>query len=183
MSTQINPYAPPKAAVEDVSADFEAEAIRRAHISHEASIKGIGTLYYLAALIVALGTGAAVFSALMNKPSFVAMVVVLALFGLLAGGFFAMGRGLRRLRPWVRVPTTVLAAVGLLGFPLGTLINGYILWLIHSKKGQLILSPEYAAIVEATPHVKYRTSLLAWIALGLVLAVIVVAIVVTRFPR
>ena len=183
MSTQINPYAPPKAAVEDVSASSEAEAIRRAHISHEASIKGIGTLYYLAALIVVLGTLAAIFSALRNRPSFVAMVAVLALFGLLTAASFAMGRGLRRLRPWVRVPTIVLAGLGLLGFPLGTLINGYILWLVLSKKGQLILSPEYAAIVEATPQVKYRTSLIAWIVVGLIAVVILIAILIRMFSR
>jgi hypothetical protein len=158
--------------VEDVGQNSEAEAIRLAHISHETSIKGIGTLYYLAALIAILGTAAAVYSASRNKPTFVAMAAVLVLFGLLAAGFFAMGRGLRRLRPWVRVPTIVLAGLGMLGFPLGTLINGYIFWLVLSKKGQLILSPEYAAIVEATPDVKYRTPLHVWIILGLIVLVL-----------
>ena len=68
--------------------------------------------------------------------------------------------------------------LGLAGFPLGTLLNSYILWLIHSKKGKLILSPEYAAIVEATPDVKYRTTLLVWIILGL----IVVALLAVFIP-
>jgi hypothetical protein len=62
--------------------------------------------------------------------------------------------------------------LGLAGFPLGTLLNMYILWLIHSEKGKLIFSPDYAAIVEATPDVKYRTTLLVWIILGLIVLVL-----------
>ncbi len=65
---------------------------------------------------------------------------------LLGAVFFLLGRGLRRLRRGVRGPTIALAGLGLLGFPLGTLINGYILWLMLSKKGQLVFSPEYAAV-------------------------------------
>ena len=57
---------------------------------------------------------------------------------------------------------------------IGTLINGYIIWLILSKKGRLILSPEYAAIVEATSHIKYRTSIVVWILLGLIVLLVVV---------
>ena len=174
MSTLINPYAAPKAAVEDVSANPEADAIRREHISHEASIRSIGTLYYLGAFFMIAGMLGAFF--LDSRPqqhfSTGPVVVLLGFFGLLAAGFFLLGRGLRALRPWVRIPTSILAVLGLAGFPLGTLLNMYILWLIHSKKGKLILSPEYAAIVEATPDVKYRTTLLVWIILGLIVLVL-----------
>jgi hypothetical protein len=105
------------------------------------------------------------------------------MFGALATGFFFMGRALRTLRPGVRIPTVILAGLGLLGFPLGTLINGYILWLVLSKKGQFIFSPEYPAIVKATPHVKYRTSLLAWIALGAAVILVLVGIWVAVHHR
>ena len=44
--TAANPYAAPAAKVDDVSRNPEAEAIRKAHISHEASIKAVGALYY-----------------------------------------------------------------------------------------------------------------------------------------
>jgi hypothetical protein len=57
------------------------------------------------------------------------------------------------------------------------------LWLVLSKKGQLILSPEYAAVVAATPQVKYRTSLLAWIAVGLIAVLILIAILIGMFSR
>ena len=44
----------------------------------------------------------------------------------------------------------VLLVLGLLGFPIGTLISAYGLWLVLSAKGRVVLSPEYAAIVAAT---------------------------------
>jgi hypothetical protein len=94
---------------------------------------------------------------------------------------FAVGRGLRTLSPGVRIPASILAALGLLGFPLGTLINGYALWLIHSEKGRRILSADYAAIVEATPHVEYRTPILAWIALALLILTLVALVVATLY--
>lgn len=177
MSTEINPYAAPKAAVEDISdsTNPQAEAIRRAHINHEASIRSIGTLYYIAAFGAAAGAVGAVLQ-LWTEQRNLKGAVTLVMFGVLATGFFFMGRALRTLRPGVRIPTVILAGVGLLGFPLGTLINGYILWLVLSKKGQFIFSPEYAAIVEATPHVKYRTSLLVWIILGTIVVLVVASI-------
>ena len=55
MSTNtFNPYAAPAAPVADVGANAEAEAIRRAHISHEASVKAVGLLYYLGGVGVTL---------------------------------------------------------------------------------------------------------------------------------
>ncbi len=184
MSTQINPYAAPKAVVADVgySADPQAEAIRRAHINHEASIRSIGTLYYVAAFATAVGALGAMLQ-LWTEQRNLSGVATLVMFGLLTPGFFLMGRALRRLQPGVRTPTVILAVVGLLGVPIGTLINAYILYLVLSKKGKFILSPEYAAIVEATPQIKYRTSFLVWGILGLIAAVMVLAILIPMLSR
>jgi hypothetical protein len=184
MSTEINPYAAPKAVVADVSysADPQAEAIRRAHINHEASIRSIGTLYYVAAFVTAVGAlGATV--QLWTEQRSLRGAVTLVMFGLLTAGFFLMGRALRALQRGVRTPTIILACVGLLGFPIGTLINAYLLYLVLSKKGRFIFSPEYAEIVEATPHIKYRTSLLVWIILGLIVALMALAILVPMLSR
>ena len=177
MSTEINPYAAPKAAVEDISdsANPRAEAIRRAHINHEASIRSIGTLYYLTAFLTAVVAVGALFQ-LWTGHRDLGDVAIFAISGVLATGFFVLGRALRTLRPGARTLTAILAGLGLLGFPLGTLINGYILWLVLSKKGQFIFSPEYAAIVEATPHVKYQTSLLVWIILAAAVILVLVGI-------
>ena len=82
------------------------------------------------------------------------------------------GIGLRRLSPWARIPSGILSGFGLLGFPIGTLINGYILYLLFSKKGTTVFSEEYKRAIAQTPHIKYRTSLVVWILLGLLLLLI-----------
>ena len=110
-----------------------------------------------------------------NQPVLIAATIGLVL--LVVGGLqAACGFHLRRLRPLARIPVGIISALGLLAIPLGTLINGYILYLLFSKKGRFILSPEYQAIVAATPEIKYRTSIVIWILLGLVLVFIVGAI-------
>ena len=43
------------------------------------------------------------------------------------------------------------------GFPIGTLINGYVLYLLLSQKGRTIFTDAYRRVVTETPHVKYRT--------------------------
>ena len=96
--------------------------------------------------------------------------------------FIVVGRGIRKLRPWARTTGIVLAAIGLLGFPLGTLLNGYILYLLLAKKGKRIFEDDYKDIIEATPHVKYRTSIVVWIFLGLLVLAIagIIAAVAVR---
>ena len=91
---------------------------------------------------------------------------------LLGAGMIFMGRGFRKLKAWIKIPGSIFAALGLLGFPLGTLINGYILYLIHSKKGQMVLSEEYRDAIAATPHIKYKTPIYLVILLALVILVI-----------
>src|SRR4030095_8127226 len=88
-----------------------------------------------------------------------------------------VGTGLRRLRRWARIPTGILSGIGLLGFPIGTIINGYILYLIFSQKGKVVFSDEYRAVIEQTPHIKYRTSIVVWIVLGLLLLLIAAGII------
>ena len=185
MSTPYDPYQPPTANVDDVSdsANPQAESIRKEHINHEASIKAVGTLYYLSALSLAVAGLVTVFSTTAIVRSGASEPVIGAVLVALAAGLFMLGRGLRALRPWVRIPAVLLSILGLLGFPIGTLINGYIIWLILSKKGRFVLSRDYAAIVAATPLVKYRTSIIVWILLGLIVLLVVAAIVVPRFTR
>jgi hypothetical protein len=185
MSTPLNPYQAPTARVDDVSDSVnpQAESIRREHINHEASIKAVGTLYYLSTLVLAVGGLAIFFLPGAFAGARMADAVPAAIMVVLAVALLLVGRGLRKLQPWVRIPTVLLSILGLLGFPIGTLINGYIIWLILSKKGRLVLSPEYAAIVEATPQVKYRTSIVVWILLGLLVLLVVAAFAVSLFGR
>jgi hypothetical protein len=103
--------------------------------------------------------------------------------GMLAvgAGLAWVAYGIRALKNWARITGIVLAALGLLNFPVGTLINAYILYLFVSKKGRMIFSPEYQDIIAATPEVKYRTSILVWIFLGILVLLFAAAILVPMF--
>jgi len=173
MTEAVNPYAAPRARVEEVAANPEAEATRRAHIGHEASIRAVGLLYYLGGVGVLLAGIAALALPSRDRPG--GVVFMLALLALAVAQFFG-GWGVRKFRPWARILGCVISAIGLLGFPVGTVINVYILYLFLSKKGRTIFSPEYQDVIAATPHIKYRTSIVVWIFLALVLALILFAV-------
>jgi hypothetical protein len=149
-----------------------AEEMRKKYLSHEASVKSIGILYYLggaALVLVALASVVTVVAG-KGKPETMAIAIVL---GILAAAQIWVGSGLRRLRSWARIPTAILSGIGLLGFPLGTIINGYILYLVLSQKGATVFSSDYQAVMQQTPHIKYRTSPVVWIVLAVVLLLII----------
>jgi hypothetical protein len=170
MSAAVNPYSPPRARVDDVAqADSEAEEIRQEHIKHEAAIRSVGILYYLSGGLMVLLGGSMLFSSFATitlGALGAGLSIVYAGVGVL---MLFVARGVRTLQNWARITTIVLAAIGLLGFPVGTLINGYILYLMLAKKGKRIFEDDYKDIIEATPHIKYRTSIIVWIMVGLLL--------------
>ena len=147
------------------------EDIRTEHIKHEASVTSIGILYYL-------GGAAMTVMGIVGMFAGGAEAILTSGFLLVLGiGQFWVGTGLRRLKTWARVPTGILSGLGLLAFPIGTLINGYVLYLIFGQKGKMVFSDEYRAVIEQTPHIKYRTSILVWIVLGLLLLLIAFGII------
>lgn len=182
-----NPYAAPLTdSRTDQRPDTPEEAIRREHLSHEASIRAMGLLFLLGAVLLTLYVVAGGF---MGVLALIAIAqgqanADLVGIGILVGIFVLVilitilqwwvGLGLRRLDHRVRTPAIALSALGLLGFPVGTLINGYFLYLLLSKKGKYILTPQYQAIRAATPHIRYRTSIVVWIFLILLIVVLAV---------
>ena len=180
MSAAANPYAPPAARVDDnVAADSAAEALRREHIAHEASVRAVGFLYYLGGVLLAIVALASLF---VTQKEFGSAAVALML-AAMAAAQLAAGWGVRGLRKWGQVVGCVLSALGLLAFPVGTLINLYVLYLLLSKKGRTIFSPEYREVVAATPHVKYKTSILVWIFLALLVALVAAAFLVPMLAK
>jgi hypothetical protein len=151
--------------------DNSADTIRKDHIKHEASIKSVGIFYFLGAGLMAL---AGLAPALSGRGEDILFALVFFAF---AVGLVAAGVGIRRLKPWARIVSGVLSGIGLLGFPLGTLINGYILYLLFSRKGSTVFSEEYQGIIAATPHIKYKTSIVVWILVGLLLLLGLLAII------
>ncbi|QDU57426.1 hypothetical protein [Aeoliella mucimassa] len=164
----------------------DAERIRQEHISHEASIKSMGFLFILGGGLGVIYTAFMMFGLVVmfamgpdqNVPGSVLLVIpLLILFlGGLSGFQLWTGLGLRKLNPKVQLPATVLAAFGLPALPIGTLISIYFLWLLQSQKGKYIFSPEYQEIVRLTPHIKYRTSIIVWIFVGLLVIVLAMGV-------
>ena len=98
-----------------------------------------------------------------------------ALLGALGALELWLWSGLRKLRRNVRVPAMILAGFGLLGFPVGTIISAYILYLLGSQKGVQVFSDEYAQVIAATPHIKYKLSIVTKV--FLVILVVLLAVV------
>jgi len=172
-----NPFQAPENPLDpDALHNTSAEAIRHKHLSHEASVKSVGALYLLGGLVAILASLALAYYSLATAPrdeavNFVVAVVVFV-FGLLQCG---LAMGLNRLRSWARIPAVIISAIGLIGFPIGTLVNGYILYLLCSTKGAMVFSVEYQEIMAQTPHIKYRTSIVVWIFVALLVALLLLS--------
>lgn len=204
-----NPYEPTGSAYGSGSLDSnvelsQAEIIRKSHLSHEANLQSFGCLYTLGGILGIIGslfyvaTGVFIIAgglpaqpANQNAPvpntNPAAAGLVVALLGLV---FLAIsivqllgGRAMQTLNPRGKVLAIIISAIGLLGFPCGTLISAYLLYLLLSAKGEMVFSDRYKEIIQATPHIKYKTSIIVWIFLFLLIAVIlmvIIAAVVTR---
>ncbi len=170
-----NPYAPPTAAVADapLALSPDVEQLRRDHVRHERALRSIGSLYWLSTIGMALVTFFTIsFGSLDHRPTGGTTLVALALYGGLTVGLGAVAYGLSTMRAWVRIPAIVLSALGMLAIPIGTLINGYALYLLLSKKGATVLSADYAEVIRATPHVRFRRTTGDWIALAILVLIV-----------
>jgi hypothetical protein len=190
-SESLNPYAAPISGVGYPSGTTsDAERIRKDHIRHEASIKSIGTLYLLGAFIL-IAVACFLYVAMIGTSIADRSSVALSAFLLGAGLatiYLGLGLlqgmtafGLFKLKPWARIVAIVLNVIGLIGFPIGTLISAYFLYLLLSRKGVYIFSEEYQAIVAQTPHVKYKTSKIVWFFLIILILLISVAVMAAIF--
>lgn len=172
-----NPYATPKEFAINPTTTEGAELIRQTNLQHEASVKSVGSLYLLGAAICLVPGIGMVAAGFMDRTREMLETILLGVFYLaLAVLYGVIGKAIRNLRPWSRIAAIVLSAIGLIGFPLGTIISGYILYLMVCAKGQLVFTPEYKSVIEQTPHMKYKTSKLVIILLLVLVAVFLLVI-------
>jgi hypothetical protein len=197
----FNPYAAPEAEIGGPamaltgSSLAEAEAIRRAHLNHEVTVKGFGALSVLggifmliaAPFLLAMGLGAIPLgeSAEPGAGRYFLAGLGVMLFALGLLNIF-VGIGMRRLQPWARWTETVLVSINLLASlfqinPVALLISGYILYLMVSAKGEMIFSRRYKEVIALTPHIKYKMSrwvkTMLWVLLAFFVVLIGLAIV------
>ena len=65
---------------------------------------------------------------------------VMVLLGLLSVPALVGGWGLLKRRPWARLMVLIVSFLSLPGFPVGTLIGGYSIWVLMSDESRQILS-------------------------------------------
>jgi hypothetical protein len=170
-----NPYEAPAARLE-IHASSAMEEIRRAHIRREVSLRSVGVLYWIGALLFGLGAGTMAVgmvatSGRQDVDGFVYAIV--GMYAALAAVFAVVGWGFRMLAPWVRWVGGILSVLGLLAFPLGTLFNGYVLFLLFSPKGARVFADDYGDIRTATPNVRFERGLGEKFVMGGILATLV----------
>lgn len=184
MTTPYNPYAPPAAPppIPGFAGGVDEVAIRREHLGTESGLLSFGILYLISGVLSILFALVGIFFGLVDRsgalgqsgePAGFLFFAMFASLGLLASVGLWLGLGLRRLDPRVRVPVTLLAAIGLLGFPLGTIINLYLLFLLHGEKGKYVFTPAYREIIARTPQLRPKPGILVWLTLGLIFLVLV----------
>lgn len=184
MEMEVNPYAAPQSqALRPPSS--QDETIREEHIKTEASIKSVGFLFYLGALIL-LAVSVSVVASFTRGNS--TGILFLGLIGVLfAFGTGATAYGLRRLRSWSRISTIILSSIalviGLMNLSAGIVIHIYILSMMLGKKARFIMTPEYQQIIAATPHVKHKTSIVVKVLLALLLILLVGIIAAAFFNK
>ncbi|MRR23012.1 hypothetical protein EG830_08535 [bacterium] len=92
-----------------------------------------GSFLALGALVIALAFGFV--DQFVDDPTAIKVLSIVgtplvALLLLFGGGMIAGGIGLFYCKPWARILTLVLAAMGLLNIPIGTLKGVYIIWVL-----------------------------------------------------
>lgn len=177
MALEFNPYQPPSAGIPLPSTQVagEAEAIRKEHLTTETNIRGIGCLWMLS-LPLAVAVAANLFVGGSTMGGMELGITGLLVLLMLTQG--VVGIMLRKLNPAARVPAIVLASIGLIGFPLGTLISVLILLALCRAKGKRVLSPGYNEIRAATPHIKYKTPVWIWAFLIIILLAVLAAVAI-----
>jgi len=181
MSEDLNPYAAPESEILPDHHDLnDAEATRNKYLKHETNLKSFGSLNYLAGGVLLLAGLSAIIIALTEGLD-AGGTIVAFVFIALSGIYIFVGRGLRTCNPIVKIPATILAILGLLNIPVGTLLSIFLLYLMFNKDGKVVLSKEYQEVMAATPHIKYKTPLCLIIIVAIFLIAIVAAIAIPQF--
>lgn len=157
-----NPYAPPTTPT-DAKPLSESEVVRNEHIANEASVRSLGTLYVTSGPLMVLIAGITALEA-PGDPD--AGAVVGVSIGSLSVGVILTPTafGLWRFQPWARRIAIITSVFGLCAIPFGTVMCVYVLYLLLSRKGAFVFSEDYKQVIADTPHIRYGTSPLIWLA-------------------
>ena len=186
-----NPYAAPPAAKKGGGGGKKkggaAEKLRNQYLPHEQEIFSFGTLFVFQGIMGLLGAisvgsillfrsgpdpgmdldpDAAAAAQMLSGVIMGVLIGVYALFGLMS---LIFGLAMRKGNTLGRIGGTILAVPGLLGFPMGTILYGFLLYCLWGAKGKVVFSKEYQQAKAATPHIKPKTSTLVKFLIGIIL--------------
>ncbi len=203
----VNPYAAPTTLIgefEPIDAGdlARSEEVRQAYLRHEASVRSLGTIHYVASFLFFIAAFS-VFSVLAVRTpprdeEILALAIGLGVCVVLGALNLALGGGLRGLRPWARATETILAAFALGGLIIGAVVLGiafgnpaggriagvagclvlalipvYVIYLLRTRRGRMVFSREYGDVIERTPHIRPPTGR------GLLVALAVIVLLLT----
>ena len=173
------------AGAETSPATTDAESTRRRYFAHEETIRSIGT-YFCFAGVFQLVAGAIllffrikVFVSLQDvnlgghfDPSrFVISMAQQAFFVLAIGGLTIWtGRCYRELNQSAYVAGIIVAVLGLLNVPIGTIASAVILYLITSDRTHFVLSDRYHQTIAATPQ--FQWTMVGWVKIVIALTLV-----------
>ena len=179
-----NPYESPTTQSFDggFSTDLgDFEQIRQYHLSHEASIRSFGLLYWFGGGVMLFLGGAMIVQSLMDildqrQIGFPFEIIMISAVYIVVGLLqITVARGIRKFTPNGKIGGIIFGMIGLMGFPIGTLLCGYMLYLLLSAKGKFIFSPQYQQVLKATPHIVYKNRIV-WLLLIIVVLIVIVAL-------
>ena len=124
----LNPYAAPDAPLEAAPSSMfpgmaEKEALRRKFLTHEASVKSLGSLYILGGAFYLLATIIIAVASIQDAGGGAWLGAVLT--GAMGALFLAVGLGLTSLRSWARWITTALTMISLISILFVLAVAGY----------------------------------------------------------
>jgi|GEM_PF-4245407 len=129
-----------------------AEERRLAELSRERSLRDGGGLLSLVGVLGIFGFVVwATFVGLGSSPPLPATVSALMAI-VLAGPQIWAGRAVSRLNVGSLTPVRAIAVLSLPAYPFGTLVGGWLLFHLRDPAMQALLTPEYRAVVAATPR-------------------------------
>lgn len=169
--------------VSDEAVNGELHSIRRQYLTHERAVNSVGTLFFFSALLSLLAsimvvaapflymlyanapiTGSAVLVCLVLSLCLIGLVILQALVAI------AMRRKLKN----ARYAAMLLAAVGLLAIPFGTIFGIVVLMIMGAKETSYVLSEEYKKVIKATPQ--YDAAPVPWVWITLVVGAMIVVL-------
>lgn len=153
------------------------EDIRKQFLDHESGVRSIGLVYLLGAGSVLISVGGALIMG--RSPGLILSLIMIGIAAVVAW----VGIRLRRLDPEMRIMATFISAIGLLSFPIGTIVNAYFLYLLQTRKATRIFSEDYRDVIAATPHLKPKITPLAWCFAALMILNVLILFMATLIRR